>query len=95
MKCAAWAGKSCNIGFCDACVTCIHNPDRDRMLPHLQDILAKRIVKKYGEYAVELAYAQTERKTVILMYFHTFSLYHRIALALRPLIPSRFRKCDI
>lgn len=85
MQCISWQGRPCKIGFYDACITCIHNPNRDRILSYLQDIFAKRLLKKYGEYAVELAYAQTERKTVVLMYLHTFSLYHRCAMALRSL----------
>lgn len=85
MRCIVWQGRTCELDICDACVTCPYNPNRDRILPYLQDIFAKRLLKKYGEYAVELAYAQTERKTVVLMYLHTFSLYHHCAMALRSL----------
>ena len=85
MQCIEWQGRPCKIGFCDACVTCIHNPDRDRILPYLQDILAKRIKKIYGEEYVEIAYAQISRKTVIDMYIHTFPVLHFIALSLRNL----------
>ena len=85
MRCIEWQGRPCKIGFCDACTVCCYNPDRDRVLPYLQDILAKRIEKIYGEEYVEIAYAQTSRKTVIAMYFHTFSLLHSAILALRNL----------
>lgn len=85
MKCIVWQGRTCQLDICDACVTCPYNPNRDRVLPYLQDILAKRIRKVYGEEYVEIAYAQISRKTVIAMYFHTFPLFHSIILALRNL----------
>ena len=85
MQCIEWQGRSCKIGFCDACVTCPFNPNRDRILSYLQDILAKRIKKIYGEKYMEIASAQTSRKTVIAMYFHTFPVLHRLILALRSL----------
>lgn len=85
MKCISWQGRTCEVGFCDACVTCIHNPNRDRILPYLQRILARRFTKIWGEEYAEIAYCQTERGTVISMYLHTFSFLHRLILALRSL----------
>ena len=85
MKCISWQGRTCEIGFCDACITCIHNPNRDRLLPHLQNILARRFSKIWGEEYAEIAYCQTERKTVVAMYLHTFSFLHRLILAIRSL----------
>lgn len=85
MKCIVWQSRTCKLDICDACVTCPYNPNRDRVLPYLQDILARRIKKVYGEEYVEIAYAQISRKTVIGMYIHTFPILHSIALALRNL----------
>ena len=85
MRCIVWQGRTCELDVSDACVTCPYNPDRDKILPHLQNILAKRIKKVYGEEYVEIAYAQISRKTVIAMYIHTFPVLHSIALFLRNL----------
>ena len=85
MRCIVWQGRTCELDICDACITCPYNPNRDRLLPYLHDILAKRIKKIYGEEYAEIAYCQTERKTVVAMYLHTFDLIHRFILVLRSL----------
>lgn len=85
MKCIVWQGVNCKLDICDACVTCPHNPNRDKILPYLQKILAKRFTKIWGEEYAEIAYCQTKRRTVVAMYLHTFDLIHRLILALRSL----------